>query len=653
MAVELTSAEHEQLHGALLRSTTGYDDLGRIVRKAGPRIQDVTAPAAMPKVVTDVIEYFESRDQVSALVAAARAANPHNGTLFTVALALGVEPGFPGISRGGADEALGQVTGRLERMVDRERGIADLGVFAARSQEWLRQVCRIEIGSHRGTGFLIGPSTVLTNFHVVEKLVEGELAPGEVELRFDHHRLRDGVGVSSGVVHHLAHDWLVCSSRYSARDEQTYDDSRPPAPDELDYAILRLDGSAGEEMVTRTGSRRGWLVPRRAPWQFEPDTFLLVAQHPCGDPIAFDSAPDAVLRLASNGTRVHYRINTLPGSSGSPVFNRALELVALHHSGEPGAPDHFLPCHSQVSLADYNEGIPIGAIVTHARQQGAGWAFADVEGAAHTGSDERRLAPGAENEAVTVGSRQPSLKDPRATNRPPSRLGPVAASHPQAALGHAPPPTAPLQPNAPSTPGAVRARFERKVEPDPLRGSRPPADAARRAALLDVQRSAVQVLKELRELMDRALDEFASADAADQSAISRDLTPEAYVNEVNSLAQDIEEEVWGDADAQRLLDLLHVVVANVMVGIEVSERAGALGVVADLSKKAGDAYSTVGEQLQGELGGVLVRVAPYWRMKSAFALHQRNEQKQRQRLAQQRAGADRAPGGRNPSRRTG
>ena len=32
---------------------------------------------------------------------------------------------------------------------------------------------------------------------------------------------------------------------------------------------------------------------------------------------------------------LHYRTDTAPGSSGSPVFNDQWEVVALHHSGVP------------------------------------------------------------------------------------------------------------------------------------------------------------------------------------------------------------------------------------------------------------------------------------------------------------------------------
>ncbi|HYO71036.1 MAG TPA: serine protease, partial [Archangium sp.] len=48
-----------------------------------------------------------------------------------------------------------------------------------------------------------------------------------------------------------------------------------------------------------------------------------------------------------------YRTNTLEGSSGSPCFSQDWALVALHHSGGPGA------------LAKYNEGIPISTLRAH------------------------------------------------------------------------------------------------------------------------------------------------------------------------------------------------------------------------------------------------------------------------------------------------
>ncbi|MBU6351013.1 MAG: trypsin-like peptidase domain-containing protein [Chloroflexi bacterium] len=63
------------------------------------------------------------------------------------------------------------------------------------------------------------------------------------------------------------------------------------------------------------------------------------------------------LVVYSDGQRVQYLTDTLPGSSGSPVFNSAWQVVALHHSGgwlrEPGSKQMYYR----------NEGIHVNAVL--------------------------------------------------------------------------------------------------------------------------------------------------------------------------------------------------------------------------------------------------------------------------------------------------
>ena len=62
-------------------------------------------------------------------------------------------------------------------------------------------ICRVEIDNEAmGTGFLVGPSAVLTNHHVLAKVIaEPKLIP-KVKLRFDYKRLRDGTILSGTLV---------------------------------------------------------------------------------------------------------------------------------------------------------------------------------------------------------------------------------------------------------------------------------------------------------------------------------------------------------------------------------------------------------------------------------------------------------------------
>lgn len=374
--MRLTGPEFTTLEEALRESHVDYDDLGLTLRRSGYRIQDITGPGPMPNVVTSVITYAETRDWVQDLVAAARASNPSNEKLLMVSAAIGLEPGGTQVEGLPEEQALAQVSVSLERIVDSDRGIADLGSFAAKLLELMRQVCAVELDDTKGTGFLIGPGTVLTNYHVVEKAIKGEVDPRTVRLRFDYRRLRDGLTTIAGVTYELADDWLVDAKAYSPADLIPYDEASLPADDQLDYAVLRTREKVG--LAAPSGpvdDQRGWVVPRTSAYAFPVDSFLMIVQHPCHDPISFDSADDAVLRVNPNGTRVHYRTNTMPGSSGSPVLSRELELVGLHHTGEPGGPDSLLPCHKQVTPATYNEGIPIAKIQAQLAAKGLSWVF--------------------------------------------------------------------------------------------------------------------------------------------------------------------------------------------------------------------------------------------------------------------------------------
>ena len=376
--MRLTGPEFESLHGALLDAFVSYDELGTMLRRTDWKIQAIAAPDALPAVITKVIEYAESRDSVQGLIAAARAAVPTNALLFNLSAAIGLVPSGVPPADLTPEQALPRVSARLERLVDAQRGIADLGSFYARIGELMRQVCAVELGDDYGTGFLIGPRTILTNYHVVERAIDGGFDPAAIRVRFDFQRLRDGLTTNAGVVHELAAgaDWIVAKAKYSESDKQSYDETSLPADGELDYAVLRTRDEVGREVSSGLdGVERGWVEPRASGYDFPTGSFLLIVQHPCHDPISFDSATDAVVRVNPNGTRVHYTPNTMPGSSGSPVLDRKLELVALHHGGEPGSPDVWLPCNKQTTPASYNEGVPIARIQAHLADQGLSWVF--------------------------------------------------------------------------------------------------------------------------------------------------------------------------------------------------------------------------------------------------------------------------------------
>jgi hypothetical protein len=226
--------------------------------------------------------------------------------------------------------------------IARGGGFQDIRIFSRKLAEIGEAICRIETpaGTPNGTGILISPDLVITNYHVVEtQIASGANAP-EISCRFDY--ARDVAGIADGVAVTLAADgkWLVAKSPYDQRVDTS--GAGIAAPDCLDFAILRLSSAMPAErkpLAIRSDARS---IDKNMP--------VLVVQHPKGTPMAL--AIGISLGLNENGSRLRYDADTLRGSSGSAVFNQQLDLTALHHLGDSDA----------ITRAPYNQGIPFGKI---------------------------------------------------------------------------------------------------------------------------------------------------------------------------------------------------------------------------------------------------------------------------------------------------
>jgi hypothetical protein len=236
----------------------------------------------------------------------------------------------------------------LQRNVRPHLAKLDVRVWLERLIEIEHCVCRVEHGGLGiGTGFLVGPDTVLTNWHVVKHLVgAGKLA--EVGCRFDYVKLAGG-GQDPGKLVQLRRDCLAFAS-YSGAEATANPEQPPPTAEELDFALLQLDSTAGQQQIDG-GAKRGWIVLPKAPLPLPADAPLLIVQHPEGDPMKLAMDTQAVIGINGNGTRIKYRTNTDPGSSGSPCFSMDWDIVALHHYGDP---------KWQAPL--FNQGVPIHLI---------------------------------------------------------------------------------------------------------------------------------------------------------------------------------------------------------------------------------------------------------------------------------------------------
>ncbi len=259
---------------------------------------------------------------------------------------------------------------QLERKIRDSNGMIDARVWMIRLAAITQQVCRITVAfggtTAYGTGFLLAPDIVITNYHVVEQVITGKAPASSVSLLFDYHLRDDGVTPHVGASYTLAaHDWLIDSSPYSPLD-LTAHEAVATAPDQLDYALLRIAGAPGNELVQGGSGTlsvpRGWIALPTNTYPFAAHTPLLIVQHPDGKEQKLAIDTDAIIGMNNNGTRVRYRTNTEPGSSGAPCFDAHWNLVALHHAGDPN--------YAALHQPGYNQGIPFSAILRLLQERG-------------------------------------------------------------------------------------------------------------------------------------------------------------------------------------------------------------------------------------------------------------------------------------------
>jgi hypothetical protein len=303
-----------------------------------------------------LIKKADAEGWVLRLIVAACETRPTNTALRDIAAELGLSA---------APAELHEVTPAgisLERVILETAPFLDVSAWRARLSELEAQVCRVEVPagtrSTAGTGFLVGPDLVLTNYHVVDVLHKKMANPREARLRFDYKATPDGTRVNEGTICRLADDWLVAWRPPSEVDDMIAPADKLPAPDELDFALLRVEGTPGSQPIGRAdrvpgAPDRGW-IRLDGPSMDSCDAGypLLILQHPSDQPLKL--AVGQSDGLNANQTRLRHKVNTNRGSSGSPCLNVRLDVVALHHAGDP----NFDPVHKPA----WNAAIPIVAI---------------------------------------------------------------------------------------------------------------------------------------------------------------------------------------------------------------------------------------------------------------------------------------------------
>jgi hypothetical protein len=318
MAVNLRGKQVEAFQEALLGAFS-RDDLEQMLKiDLEEDLDEIVKPGKRSAVVFELIGWAERETRVEDLLAAALARRPKSEALRRFALEVAFTSSTP-------------PAGKLEVHVLAGVGFHDAASWRARMEQVERCVCLVEIPAGRpiGTGFLVAPDVILTNYHVAKHAKLGEAGV----VRFDHRKDAAGQPVPAESAHPFAEDWSL--------DESTEDD--------LDYAFVRL--------ADRPGDARGVLKP--GPHTFVAGEPVFILQHPSVQPLKLcvGSASD----LSRLPGRISYTANTEGGSSGSPCCSLDWTPVALHHWGQNTG----------------NRGIPLSTIAASLRARGVladlGW----------------------------------------------------------------------------------------------------------------------------------------------------------------------------------------------------------------------------------------------------------------------------------------
>ncbi|PSL43401.1 trypsin-like peptidase [Chitinophaga niastensis] len=253
----------------------------------------------------------------------------------------------------------------LAEAMERINGTADFqdNYILDRLSDFSHAVCRLlKGGSPIGTGFLVTPDILLTNHHVIESVQDANDMVAEFNYELD--------GISKTLKKSAS--FRLDASKFFLTSSLEVSKLTPDTG--LDFTLIGVDvtGTFGEPLLQfrpiKLDGNVGKIIKGES---------CIIIQHPSGLPKKV--ALKDTKFFSETGTRLVYETDTLPGSSGSPVFALGTcEVIALHHSGLSRTDDQnrVLTKDGQLATASTpddeidwigNEGIKVSVIVNAVR----------------------------------------------------------------------------------------------------------------------------------------------------------------------------------------------------------------------------------------------------------------------------------------------
>lgn len=186
-----------------------------------------------------------------------------------------------------------------------------------------KAVVHLQLPKGAGTGFMVAPDLLMTNNHVIASREEAEQTLCTFNYQLD-----------------------INGKECSVQTSEVLPESAFYTNPELDYTIVSLKNLPpfGSPLILKSKQMRR-------------DDRVAIIQHPGGHLKKISMQNNFVAYADANV--VQYTTSTLPGSSGSPVFDDDFQVIAIHHSGgdltEPSTGRRYLRNAGTSAIAVLND----------------------------------------------------------------------------------------------------------------------------------------------------------------------------------------------------------------------------------------------------------------------------------------------------------
>lgn len=278
---------------------------------------------------TSILQYAESNNKIRDVLNAVL--NEYPGNQFLINFLADENSEFKNVYSGSSFSWKANTSpARLEKLIGEKSTLLPIS-FLEIGLEMAKCVARIVTTESLGTGFLVDDNYLITNNHVIPN----EVIARKSKIQFNYQKNKEGALLKFEEFE-LEPDSGFATSPYK----------------ENDWTVVKVKDDLNKKFGLLSLCKE----------DISENDFVNIIQHPGGEHKQIGLYHNLV--TYSDNNIVQYLTDTLPGSSGSPVFNSDWEVVALHHSGgwikEPNLKQEVIR----------NEGINIRLVKQEANSKG-------------------------------------------------------------------------------------------------------------------------------------------------------------------------------------------------------------------------------------------------------------------------------------------